>query len=149
VITDMKVRQGTAAWFEMAGTLMLEAASQAGLSSNLSVSFVERYIDGDELSNGLVQGLRFDIIDGRSSFRVGVRPDERADITVEITAAAARELNRLYSAARTIMPRAARFSALAKCGLRAILPDWGPGWTQCTTRSSTVQSNPQDAGSPA
>jgi hypothetical protein len=96
--TDAKVRQGTTAWFEMVGRLMREAASRSGLSPELNVSLVERYTDGVELSEGLVQGIRFDILGGKPSFRVGARPDERADVTVEVTAAAARELNTLRSA---------------------------------------------------
>ncbi len=96
--TDAKVRQGTTAWFEMAGTLMSEAASRAGLSPELNVSLLERYTDGIELSDGLVQGLRFDITGGKPSFRVGVRQDERADVVVELPAAAARRLNTLRSA---------------------------------------------------
>lgn len=39
-----------------------------------------------------------DINSGRPPFRVGARQDERADITVEITASAARKLNALHSA---------------------------------------------------
>lgn len=96
--TDAKLRQGTMAWFEMVGTLMVEAASRLGLSPELNVSIVERYTDGIDLSEGLVQGLRFDILSGKPSFRVGARRDERADVTIEITAAAARELNNLRSA---------------------------------------------------
>jgi len=96
--TDMKVQQGTAEWFEMVGTLMSEAASQAELSPELNLSLVERYNDGVELSDGFVQGLRFDIVRGKPSFRIGARRDERAEITVEVTAAAARELNTLHSA---------------------------------------------------
>lgn len=61
------------------------------------MSLVERYTDGLELSEGLVQGLRFDIVAGMPSFRVGVRKDERADVTVEVTTAAAHELNLLRS----------------------------------------------------
>ena len=95
---DAKVCQGTAAWFEMVGTLMSEAASQSGLSPELNLSLVERYTDGVELSEGLVQGLRFDILGGKPSFRVGARRDERADVMIEITAAAARKLNTLRSA---------------------------------------------------
>jgi hypothetical protein len=95
--TDAKVRQGTTAWFEMVGRLMLEAASRSGLSPQLNVSLVERYTDGVELSEGLVQGIRFDIVAGKPSFRVGARPNERADVTVEVTAAAARKLNTLRS----------------------------------------------------
>ncbi|WP_213773889.1 hypothetical protein [Bradyrhizobium sp. dw_78] len=96
--TDTKLRQGTTAWFEMVGILMSEAASLSGLSPELNVSLVERYTDGVELSEGLVQGIRFDIISGKPSFRIGVRPDEQGDITIEITAAAARRLNLLGSA---------------------------------------------------
>lgn len=96
--TDAKVRQGTTAWFEMVGTLMSEAASQSGLSPELNLSLVECYTDGVELSEGLVQGLRFDILGGKPSFRVGARRDERADVMIEITAAAARKLNRLHTA---------------------------------------------------
>uniref|UniRef100_B0T5L2 SCP2 domain-containing protein n=1 Tax=Caulobacter sp. (strain K31) TaxID=366602 RepID=B0T5L2_CAUSK len=93
-----KLRQGTTAWFEMVGTLMSEVAARSGLSPDLNVSLVERYTDGIELSDGLVQGIRFDILGGKPSFRVGARRDERADVTVEITAAAARALNALLSA---------------------------------------------------
>ena len=96
--TIEKVDQGTAAWFEMAGALLCEAASQAGLPADLNVSLVERYSDGVDLSEGLVQGLRLDIVGGRPSFRVGAQREERADIIVEITAAAARRLNGLHSA---------------------------------------------------
>jgi hypothetical protein len=96
--TNIKVPQGTTAWFEMVGTLMSQAAWEAGLPPELDVSLVERYTDGVELSEGLVQGIRFDIDRGKPSFRVGVGQDDRADITVEITAAAARKLSTLFSA---------------------------------------------------
>lgn len=96
--TEAKLRQGTTAWFGMVGQLMSEAASQSRLSSELNLSLVERYTDGVELSESLVQGIRFDIVGGTPSFRVGVRRDEQADVTIEITAAAARALNRLRSA---------------------------------------------------
>lgn len=96
--TNKKEPHGTTAWFEMVGTLMSEAASHAQLSPDLTVSLVERYSDGVELSEGLVQGLRFDLVRGMPSFRVGARGDEHADVIVEITAAAARALNSLHSA---------------------------------------------------
>ena len=95
--TEVKMRQGTAEWFEMVGTIMSEAASRAGLSPKLNVSFVETCTDGIELSEGLVQGLRFHIIAGKPSFRVGARRDEHADATITVTSAAARKLNLLYS----------------------------------------------------
>lgn len=95
--TEARLRQGTAAWFEMVGTLMSQAASRSRLSPDLNLSLVERYTDGEELPEGLVQGIRFDIRGGAPSFRVGVRRDERAEVTIEISAAAARALNSLRS----------------------------------------------------
>jgi hypothetical protein len=107
--TDMKVADGTTAWFDMAGSLTCEAALQAGLSPALNVSLVERYTDGIELSEGVVQGLRFDIVGGNPSFRVGARHDEVADITVEVSAEASRALNSLYSADPNFGPAFANF----------------------------------------
>jgi hypothetical protein len=98
VTIDKQFRQGSAEWFEMVGTLMREAAVQAKLPPSLNLSFVERYSDGRQLADGLVQGIRFDISGGMPSFRVGARPDEQADIVVEVTASAARRLNALRSA---------------------------------------------------
>ena len=57
-----------------------------------------RLAHGSEFADGLVQGLRFDIEDGKPSCRIGAGRNERADITVDVTAAAWRELNALYSA---------------------------------------------------
>lgn len=96
--TNTKFLQGTPAWFEMVSTIMCEFATSAGLASDQNVSFVERYSDGTAMADGLVQGIRFEIINGQPAFRIGVRPDERGDINIEITAAAARMLNLLYSA---------------------------------------------------
>jgi hypothetical protein len=90
-----KLRLGTTAWFEMVGALMVDTATRSGLPKGLTVSFVEIYTDGVELADGLVQGIRFDIIAGQASFRVGVRPGERGDVTFEITTAAAERLNSL------------------------------------------------------
>lgn len=97
-MTDVKLCQGTIAWFEMVGTLMCQAAARAGLASDLNLSLVELYTDGAPLCGGFVQGLRFDIRDGISSFRAGSCLDEEADIRIEITSAVARQLNSLYSA---------------------------------------------------
>ena len=93
----VKLHQGTAPWFEMVGTLLCEAASRARLSPELTLSLVERYTDGFRLPGGLVQGLRFDIRSGTPSFRIGVRPEELADVMIEVTAAAAMTLNTLLS----------------------------------------------------
>ncbi|MGJ8530820.1 MAG: hypothetical protein ACSHYC_01465 [Alphaproteobacteria bacterium] len=95
--TGAKLEQGTTAWFEMVGALLCEAAVRARLSPTLNLSLVERYADGITMPNGLVQGLRFDISAGTPSFRVGVRPDELADVRIEVTAAAAKVLNTLRS----------------------------------------------------
>jgi hypothetical protein len=81
----------------MVGNLMVEFAAQSGLSPELNVSLVERYTDGLELSEGYVQGLRFDILNGQPSFRSGAQQHEQADVTVEVTTAAARQLNLLLS----------------------------------------------------
>ncbi|MGD0107501.1 MAG: hypothetical protein ABSC06_26200 [Rhodopila sp.] len=58
--TDAKLRHGTMAWFELVGTLLCKAALNFGRSPELNLSQVERYTDGVELSEGLVQGMRFD-----------------------------------------------------------------------------------------
>jgi len=93
----MKLHQGTAKWFEMVGLLMSEAASRSGLDPHQNVSVLERYTDGVELSNGLYQGFRFDIVNGKPSFRVGVMIDETADIVMHVSAEAARRLNLIPS----------------------------------------------------
>ncbi|NDW07872.1 hypothetical protein [Jiella pacifica] len=111
-----KQPQGTVPWFEMVGAEMSRAASRSGLSPDLTVSLVERYSDGTELGEGLVQGLRFDIVAGKPSFRVGVRPDERGDVTIVVTAAAARRLNALYGGDPTYP--AARAAFLASGAMR-------------------------------
>ncbi len=96
--TETRVPHGTTAWFEMLGKVMCEAALRAALSPDFNISVVEPYTDGAELPDGFVQGFRFDIIGGKPSFRIGVRPDERGDVTIQITAAASHKLNTLHSA---------------------------------------------------
>ncbi|MQT15440.1 hypothetical protein [Segnochrobactrum spirostomi] len=93
--TASKIPHGTLPWFHMVGTVMCEAARNAGLSPDLTVSLVERYSDGEALSDGLVQGLRFDIVAGRPTYRIGALPAEPADIEIEVSAAGARALNLL------------------------------------------------------
>lgn len=95
--THDRLRHGEAAWFEMVGAVMTQAALRFGLPASLNLSFLERYTDGSEIAECLFQGLRFEIRDGVPSFQAGARPDERADVTIEITAAGARALNLLYS----------------------------------------------------
>lgn len=92
-----RLHQGTTAWFEMVGTVMVGAARCANLPEDLNVSLVERYTNGAMLSEGLVQGIRFEIVRGAPSYRVGARPQERADVVIEVTANAARILNGLRS----------------------------------------------------
>jgi hypothetical protein len=93
---DDKTTHGTIAWFEMVGALLEQAAREAALAPDVAFRFVERYTDGADLGDGRVAGLRFEIAGGKTTFRVGVRPDERGDLTVEITAAGSRLLNTLY-----------------------------------------------------
>ncbi len=92
-----KLRQGTVPWFEMVGEFICEAIVQASLPRDLNMSLIERYTDGTPLPDGLSQGLRLDVSDGKPSFRVGVFPDERADVIIDVTANAARALNTLRS----------------------------------------------------
>jgi hypothetical protein len=122
-----RLRHGSLAWFQMAGGLMCDAAARAGLPPGFAISLVERYIDGVELADGLVQGLRFDIEDGKPSFRVGARRGESADITVEVTAAASHELNSLYSADPRYQAATARLLASGDLRINgdiARLGDW-------------------------
>ncbi|USX25933.1 hypothetical protein NHH73_25750 [Oxalobacteraceae bacterium OTU3CINTB1] len=94
----MKILHGTTAWFDMVGALMKDAAAQAALPADFNVSLVERYTDGVQLGAGLAQGLRFEIVGGKPSFRLGAGPNEQADITVEVTVAGSRQLNTLHGA---------------------------------------------------
>ena len=113
---------GSAEWFRMVGALMCEAAREATLPPSLHVSLVERFLDGAALPGGQVAGLRFDIVDGRPAFRIGVGPDETGDITIEVTAAASRTLNTLYGAD----PRfGAEVTRLQKAGALRIAGDLG------------------------
>ena len=101
-MTEDKVAQGTPAWFEMVGQVMREAAERAALPPDQNVSLVERYTDGGDFGGGLVQGFRFDIVGGKPSYRVGVRPEEQGDITVEVSSTIARELNRMTAEASAV-----------------------------------------------
>lgn len=122
-----KLPQGTTAWFEMVGTLMCAAASRSGLAPDLNWSLVERYSDGVTLPNGRIQGIRFDIVNGAPSFDVGVDKDERGDVTIEVSAAAARELNLLYTADPAYViarDRATRLRQIRVDGDLSPMADW-------------------------
>ncbi len=60
----------------------MAGASHPRCKPEPNVSLVERYTDGGDLSKGFVQGIRFDILGGKPSFRVGAQHGERADITM-------------------------------------------------------------------
>ncbi len=120
------IAHGTAAWFEMAGRAMCDAAAQAGLSGNTDVSLVEHYSDGVDLGEGRVQGLRFDIIKGKPSFRVGVHPGETADIMVEVSTAASCALNSLYSGDPAYPAALARFQAAGALRVGGEMARLGP-----------------------
>ncbi len=95
---EIKIPHGTAEWLEMLGEEMCAGATAANLAADYDVSLVERFTDGKALAGGLVEGFRFDIIGGKPSFRIGVAPDERGDITILLTWAASRGVARLYAA---------------------------------------------------
>lgn len=95
---DSRLPHGSPAWFAIVGEQLLAAARQADRLPEHDVSLVERYTDGVEWRPGLFQGLRFDIVGGQPSFRLGAGRDERGDITVEVTAAASYTLNSLRGA---------------------------------------------------
>lgn len=95
--TEAKVPHGSNEWFDMVGTIMVEAAAKAKLPPDFNVSLVERYTDGVEIRPGFLQGLRFEINGGRPTFRAGATHDERGDITVEVTVADSHALNTLRS----------------------------------------------------
>ncbi|MCS6759729.1 MAG: hypothetical protein MO852_12855, partial [Candidatus Devosia euplotis] len=140
--TPQKIRHGTADWFAMVGTIMVEGALQTELPADLNVSLVERYTDGMALPGGTVQGLRFDVTAGTPSFRIGAYPDEQADLIVEISTAAAQTLNRLHSAE----PRyRVTLDAFVQRGEMRVTGNitrlGGTGWVRSTIRSWTAPSS--------
>ena len=108
---ETKFVQGTPDWFHMIGKILTDAAASAGLAPETNASFVERYSDGKELSDGLIQGIRLDIIAGKPSYRIGAAPDEKGDINVLVTADAARQLNAYYSVDPKFLELQARYQA--------------------------------------
>lgn len=98
MIGQDRIPHGTKQWFEMVGMIMVEGARDAELPADLNISLVERYTDSVALYDGLLQGLRFDVISGKPYFRIGAYPDEQAHVIVEISAGAARTLNSLHAA---------------------------------------------------
>jgi len=94
----MRIPLGTTAWFDMVGAVMVDAARRAALPADFNISLLERYTDGVDTGAGLAAGLRFDVVNGTPSFRTGVGRDEQADIMMDVTLAASRELNTLPGA---------------------------------------------------
>ncbi len=133
-----KLRQGTIPWFQMVGVLMCEAAAEAGLAPDLTISLVERYSDGEALPGGLVQGLRFDVVEGQPRFfgsalirRNGPTSRSREQGRCPRVEPASRERPAL-SRGRAPPPR-----QRGHVGSTATSPVWAPGWPPSTTRSST------------
>lgn len=122
---DEKREQGSRAWFEMVGQVMSDAARHAALPAETHVSLVERYTDGTDFGDGLVQGFRFDIVAGQPSYRVGAKPDERGDITIEVTGAVARELNAMPAdASAQARRRHLETGGIRQQGDVSMLGDW-------------------------
>ncbi|WP_417679338.1 hypothetical protein [Pseudodonghicola sp.] len=124
---DTRLPAGSRQWLTMVGERLQQAAQHADLPSEQTVSLVERYSDGEEIAPGLVQGLRFDILCGVPSFRIGAAPEEKADITVEVTSEAARRLNQLFStdpAYALALEEYLKSGALRMCGDPAKLGAW-------------------------
>lgn len=95
---NAKVPHGTREWIEMLGAELCAGAARANLPSDYNVSMVEHFTDGATLDDGLVEGFRFDVKGGVPEFRVGVKPQERGDITILMTWAASRQLASVYGA---------------------------------------------------
>lgn len=107
------------------------SARRGGISRARSFSpWVESARGGwrnNTLAGGLVQGLRFDIVNGAPSFRTGALPDEQGDITIEITTVAARTLNLLLSTDPSYSATAEHFrrsGAMRVKGDLSKLGDW-------------------------
>lgn len=115
----------TVARFEKVEGLMCESAARTALPPGLNFGLVERDLDGIPLSGGFVQCLHFDIRDGQPSFMAGAMPDEKADVTVEVTAAASRELNTLYANDPRYVAGLARLQASGELKIRGDLVDLG------------------------
>lgn len=126
-MSDIKLPHGTTAWFEMVGTVMQQAASQAGLPAHFNLSLLERYTDAVQAGEGMAPGLRFDIVAGKPFFRLGARYGESADITIAISAAASHRLNTLHGADPQFHAALADFlgnGAMTVDGDLAQLGDW-------------------------
>jgi len=122
-----RLSHGSVAWWEMVGQLMCDAATRAALPADVNLSLVERCTDGISLPGALLPGLRFELVGGQPTFRVGVRHDERGDIDIAVTAAASRELNTLYGADPHFQAALARLQhsgALTIRGDLARLGEW-------------------------
>ena len=106
---------------------MCEAALRAGLAPDENWSLVERYTDGATLPSGRLQGIRFDIVNGIPSYRIGVEADEHADIVIEVSAAVARDLNLIYTddpAYGAALDRARQTGQITIQGEPSLIPDW-------------------------
>jgi hypothetical protein len=100
---------GSRAWFAMVGASMCEAARQAHLPAGADVSLVEILVDRPPGADGLLPGLRFEIVAGQPAWRLGVRPGEGADIRIAVTAAASLALNTVVAADPAFGARLAGF----------------------------------------
>ncbi|WP_374410368.1 hypothetical protein [Novosphingobium colocasiae] len=112
-MSDEKIPHATPAWFSMVGALICNAVVRAALPPDFRITFLERFTDGAILPGGYQQGLHLTITGGQPIFRAGVRPGERADVTMEVTRAGSYAVNTLYSADPALP---ATFNALVASG---------------------------------
>lgn len=88
---------------------MCAAARRANLPADLNLSLVEHFTDGPQWDDGLHEGFRFDIVKGQPSFRTGVEPGERGDLTVNTTRAASLAFSKLKAVDAEWEPTMAKY----------------------------------------
>ena len=94
--SQTKLAYGTMEWFRMVGETMCQAALDSHLPSDVNYSLVEHFVDGDEWSDGLFEGYRFEIAGGKPMFRLGARPGEVADLILRVRRDASRAMHKLH-----------------------------------------------------
>ena len=107
--TQTKIAYGTREWFEMIGQTMCNAARAKNLGPDVNYSLVEHFVDGDDWGDGMKEGFRLDIEGGQPRFQVGAKPGEMADLTINVTRNASRQLNTMHGYDPEFEPAIAKF----------------------------------------